>query len=123
MEEGKIEFSKNKWLLFTDYRSYFFVLLLTTVTDAISTTYFMSLLGPEQESNFLVRDLAYYYGIYVGPSLGKIYQVFAVWGLSVIAPRLTKWICLVVISLNLMATGINIAVYLKAFRAAVEHGS
>tara|TARA_B100001540_G_scaffold222941_1_gene197233 strand:+ start:862 stop:1227 length:366 start_codon:yes stop_codon:yes gene_type:complete len=121
VEDGEIEFSKSKWLLFKDYRPYFFVLLITTVTDAISTTYFMSLLGPEQESNFVVRDLAFYYGIYVGPFLGKIYQIFAVWGLSVIAPRLTKWICLVVISLNLMATIINIAVYLEAFREAVNN--
>lgn len=120
MEDGKIEFSKNKWLLFTEYRSYFYVLLLTTVTDAMSTTYFMSLLGPEQESNFLVRDLAYYYGIYAGPILGKIYQVFAVWGLSVIAPRLTRFVCLVVITINLLATAINLAVYLKAFQEAAE---
>ena len=120
MEDGKIEFSKNKWLLFTEYRSYFFVLLLTTVTDAMSTTYFMSLLGPEQESNFIVRDLAYYYGIYVGPFLGKVYQVFAVWGLSVIAPRLTRFVCIVVIAINLMATLINITVYLQAFKEAAE---
>jgi len=120
VEDGKIEFSKNKWLLFTEYRSYFYVVLLTTVTDAMSTTYFMSLLGPEQESNFIVRDLAFYYGIYAGPIFGKIYQIFAVWGLSVIAPRLTRLVCLVVIAINLFATIINISVYIQAFNEAAS---
>jgi hypothetical protein len=120
IEDGKIDFSKNKTVLFTEYRSYFYFFLLTAVTDAISTTYFMSLLGPDQESNFIVRDLAFYYGIYAGPALGKIYQIFAVWGLSVIAPRLTRLICIVVIAINLFATGINITVYLRAFNAAAQ---
>ena len=120
LEDGKIDFSKNKIVLFTKYRSYFYLFLVTALTDAISTTYFMSLLGPEQESNFIVRDLAFYYGIYAGPALGKIYQLFAVWGLSVIAPSLTRLICIVVIAINLFATGINITVYLRAFNAAAQ---
>ena len=45
IDDGKIEFSKNKTLLFTQYRNYFYFCVLTAVTDAISTTYFMSLLG------------------------------------------------------------------------------
>ena len=91
---------------------------VTALTDAISTSCFMSMLGPEQESNFIVRDLAFYYGIYAGPALGKIYQLFAVWGLSVIAPRLTRLVCIVVIAINLFATGINITVYLQALKDA-----
>ena len=119
-EEGKIYYSKNKTVLFTKYRSYFYFFLVTALTDAISTTLFMKMLGPEMESNFIVRDLAFYYGIYAGPVLGKIYQIFAVWGLSVIAPRLTRLICIVVIAINLFATGINITVYLRAFNAAAQ---
>jgi hypothetical protein len=117
-EEGKIDYSKNKTVLFTTYRSYFYFFLVTALTDAISTSCFMSMLGPGQESNFIVRDLAFYYGIYAGPALGKIYQLFAVWGLSVIAPRLTRLVCIVVIAINLFATGINITVYLQALKDA-----
>ena len=117
-EEGKIDYSKNKTVLFTRYRSYFYFFLVTALTDAISTSCFMSVLGPEQETNFIVRDLAFYYGIYAGPVLGKIYQLFAVWGLSVIAPRLTRLVCIVVIAINLFATGINITVYLQALKDA-----
>ena len=118
--DGKIEYSKNKTLLFTQYRNYFYFCVLTAATDAISTTYFMSLLGPELESNIIVRDLAYYYGIYVGPVLGKIYQLFAVWGLSVIALRLTRFICIVIIFINLMATLINISVFVKAYNESIS---
>ena len=120
IEDGKIEYSKNKTLLFTQYRNYFYFCVLTAVTDAISTTYFMSLLGPELESNIIVRDLAYYYGIYAGPVLGKIYQLFAVWGLSVITPRLTRFICIVIIFINLLATLINISVFVKAYTQAIS---
>ena len=120
IEDGKIEFSKNKTLLFTQYRNYFYFCILTAMTDAFSTTYFMSLLGPEPETNVIVRNLAYYYGIYAGPVLGKIYQLFAVWGLSVIAPRLTRLICLVIIFVNLMATLINISVFIKAYNQSIS---
>ena len=119
-EEGKIDYSKNKTVLFTRYRSSFCFFLVTALTDAISTSCFMSMLGPEEETNFIVRDLAFYYGIYAGPVLGKIYQLFAVWGLSVITPRLTRLVCVVVIAINLFATGINITVYLRAFNAAAQ---
>ena len=120
IDDGKIEFSKNKTLLFTQYRNYFYFCVLTAVTDAISTTYFMSLLGPEPETNIIVRDLAYYYGIYAGPVLGKIYQLFAVWGLSVIAPRLTRFICIVIIFVNLIATFLNISVFVRAYNESIS---
>ena len=120
IEDGKIEYSKNKILVFTQYRNYFYFCVLTAVTDAISTTYFMSLLGPELESNIIVRDLAYYYGIYVGPVLGKIYHRFAVWGLLEITPRLTRFICIVIIFINLMATLINISVFVKAYNESIS---
>jgi len=107
MDHGEIKFSENKTLLFTKHRELFYICVLSAVLDAISTIYFMFLLGPGPETNFIVKKMSYHYGIYLGPFLGKLYQLFALWGLSVIAPRMTRILCLVLIALNLSAFGIN----------------
>jgi len=63
--------------------------------------------GPANESNFYVRTLSETYGVKAGPLLGKFYQLFALWGFSILAPRLTRFVCLIVIAINFAAALVN----------------
>ena len=107
---------RYKFLLFTTYRTHFLIFCLSALADALSTQYFMSLVGPRAESNFLVRILSYYYGITAGPILGKAFQVFALWGFSILTPRLTRFICLIIIAINFSAAIVNFASFGPADR-------
>ena len=107
--DEEIDFEKNKFLIFREYRSYVILYFITLFMDYFSTVYFMQKLGVEVELNFIVRNLAYAYGIYLGPFLGKFYQFFAVWGLTIIAPRLAKYLLTLVILLNIGAYLVNLS--------------
>ena len=99
--------SLYKFDLYVKYRTLLLFFLASALFDALSTTYFMTHTGPGLETNFYVRTLSYHYGIIVGPVIGKLYQLFALWGFSVITPRLTAMICTTVIGVNLSAAVIN----------------
>lgn len=103
----KENFSRHKFDLFVSYRMYALLFLLSAVVDAASTNFFMSQVGPDLESNFYVRNLSRAYGFVAGPLLGKIYQLFALWGFSILAPRLTRGVCVVVIVINFTAALVN----------------
>lgn len=70
----------------------------------------MTLIGPEIELNLMVRALSYKFGIILGPLLGKSIQVFAVWAFTLIVPRLTKFICALIIMVNLFAFVFNMTI-------------
>ena len=106
-------FSNHKWDLFTTYRSHFLIFCLSALADAASTTYFMNIVGPGAESNLYVRVLSYTYGHTAGPILGKLYQIFALWGFSILTPRLTRFVCLIIISINFTAAIVNYASFNK----------
>lgn len=114
IKHGEIDFSRNKSLLFKQHRELFYFCVVTAFLDAVSTIFFMYFLSPDLESNFIVRRMSYYYGIYLGPVLGKIYQLFALWGLSVIAPRLTRFMCAFIIAINLTAFVLNMITAIDA---------
>ena len=114
IEHGEIDFSRNKSLLFKQHRELFYFCVLTAFLDAVSTIFFMYFLTPEVESNFVVRRMSYYYGIYLGPVLGKIYQLVGLWGLSVVAPRLTRLLCAFIIAINLIAFVLNMITAIEA---------
>lgn len=102
---------RHKWDLLTTYRAHSIAFLVSALVDAASTTRFMALVGPEFESNFYVRTLTGFCGIVLGPLLGKLLQCFALWGFSILAPRLTRTVCLVVIAINFTAALINFVVF------------
>jgi hypothetical protein len=102
-----IDVATNKSVLWTQYRLLFLLLIYTALADAISTTYFMSRIGPHYESNAAVRMLTGSFGIVWGPLLGKSLQVAAVWLISVFTPKLTRLLCSVVIAVNIYAVYIN----------------
>ena len=106
-------FTNHKWDLFTKYRSHFLIFCLSALADAASTTYFMNIVGAGAESNLYVRVLSYSYGHTAGPILGKLYQVFALWGFSILTPRLTRFVCLIIISINFAAAIVNYASFEK----------
>jgi len=106
--DAEIDIAANRSVLFEKYRLLFLLVIYTAIGDAISTTYFMSLIGPSHESNTVVRMLSYSLGIVWGPLLGKSLQVAAVWLVSVFTPGLTRLLCSVVIAVNLYATYMNI---------------
>ncbi|MDA1275226.1 MAG: hypothetical protein O2960_14435 [Verrucomicrobia bacterium] len=105
----KENYLRHKFDLFTAYRTHFLIFVLSAVLDAASTTHFMRRTGPGNESNFYVRTLSETYGIKAGPLLGKFYQLFALWGFSILAPRLTRFVCLIVIAINFAAAIVNYA--------------
>ena len=73
----------------------------------------MNIASPAAESNFYVRLLSYQYGNTAGPVLGKLYQAFALWGFSILTPRLTRFVCLIIISINFAAAIVNYASFDK----------
>ncbi len=103
-----IDVKRNSRLLVTDYRVYFRVLIISVLLDAASTMYFMAIIGPERELNIVVRNLSLTYGIIIGPVVGKSIQVLAVWGLTIITPRLIEFICGITIFVNLLALLVNL---------------
>ncbi len=103
----KENFSRHKINLFVAHRLYVLLFLLSAVVDAASTNFFMSQVGPDVESNFYVRNLSHAYGFVVGPLLGKIYQLFALWGFSILTPRFARELCVFVIAINFSAALVN----------------
>ena len=102
-----IDIAANRGLFWTRYRLLFLLLIYTALADAISTTYFMSRIGPHHESNVVVRMLAHTCGIVWGPLLGKALQVLGVWLITVFTPNLTRALCSVIIAVNMYAVFIN----------------
>ncbi len=78
--------------------------------DAASTTHFMQRTGPGPELNVVVRLLSYTYGPIAGPLLGKLYQIFAVWVLTTVTPKLSRFVCAMIILFNCYATVVNMTV-------------
>jgi hypothetical protein len=108
--DSEVDLDANKYLLFTQYRLWFLLVILTALMDAVSTMVFMLRTGPHIETNILVKILGYTYGPIVGPLLGKLYQIFGVWVLSLFVPRLTRFVCLMVICFNTYAFVINLLI-------------
>ena len=111
--DRETEFRKNLAQLFGKYRFYFYALLVTASADLFSTIGFMIITGPEKEFNFFVRHLSFFFGIVLGPVIGKTCQVLAVCLFSGIVPRLSRAICILVIALNIIAILINLSVICK----------
>ncbi len=101
--DEKIDLRKNSLLLFKDFRFYFYAVLITAIADLVSTTAFMLFLGPEKEVNFYVRYFSIHFGIVIGPIIGKLLQLFALWAFTVIVPRFCRHLCILIIFLNTLA--------------------
>ena len=106
--DQEIDFRERSSTLLKEHRIYLLVVLLTQIADSISTTLFMSVDGVESEMNFLVRLASNVFGIAIGPLLGKLPQMLALFGLGVIVPRLFRFLCWAVIGLNTIAVSRNI---------------
>ncbi|MHC4518456.1 MAG: hypothetical protein ACYTAS_07705 [Planctomycetota bacterium] len=105
--DAEIDLRTNSELLWDRYRPFFLLLIVSAIADAFSTTWFMALLSPGAESNLVVKMLSYTFGIVWGPVLGKVLQIAAVWLLCVATPKLTPFVCSVIIFLNAFAVYIN----------------
>jgi hypothetical protein len=101
--DAPVDLRANARLLFTRHRDCVDWLVITAMLDAVSTMWFMFAVGPEIETNGLVRWLTAHLGFGVGPLLAKALQLTALWGLTLLAPRLARALCLLVIALNLFA--------------------
>jgi hypothetical protein len=105
-----VNLEENKSLLLERYPLLFWALLVSAVMDAVSTTHFMTRIGPEFEANYVVRNLTYSLGTVMGPLLGKAMQIVAVWLLTVFTPKLTGFICVTVVFMNLYAVLVNMLI-------------
>ncbi len=105
--DSDIDIDAGKYLLFKRHWILLILVVGTALMDAVSTTYFMLLTDPALEMNWVVRMLSFGYGPVMGPLLGKLYQIFAVWVISVVVPRLTRFICLMVVAFNVYAFYFN----------------
>ena len=105
--DTEIDIGATKHLLLKKHWVLFIILLGTAVLDAVSTTHFMQQTGPGSEMNLVVRILSVWCGVVVGPIIGKLCQLCAMWCISVIVPRLTRFVCIVLIAVNLYAVFFN----------------
>ena len=108
-----VDLRANSRLLFTRHRDCLDWLVITAMLDAVSTTWFMFLVGPEIETNLLVRHLTGLFGYALGPILGKLLQLVALWALILVAPRLARFLCLFIIGINLFACLFNTVVVIN----------
>jgi len=102
-----IDIAGTKYVVFRRHYVLFAILVGTAVMDAVSTTHFMKLTGPGDELNLVVRLLSDWCGIRVGPMIGKLWQVLAMYAVSIITPRLTRFVFVTVIIMNAYAAFFN----------------
>ena len=105
--DAEIDIRTNSELLWQRHGTLFLVLIASAIADAFSTTWFMALIHPGAELNAVVRMLSHTFGIVWGPFLGKVLQVLAVWFICLVTPKLTRFICTVIIFLNTFAVYVN----------------
>lgn len=108
--DADIDVAANRTILVDRYKAYFFLVVYSAVLDCVSTMHFMSKIGPGYECNLLVRHLSYAFGIILGPILGKVLQVLALWLITVVAPSLVKTLCIVVFCVNCYAFVLNMQI-------------
>jgi len=109
-----IDFRANARALWRTHRPYLVLLGITMILDVLSTIAFMSVLGPGAEHNPVVRLTSYSFGVILGPPIGKLFQLFGTVGLSILTPRLARFILSVVILMNLFAFVVNMHVFVLA---------
>lgn len=107
-----IDVPGNARCIWVNDRPLIWLLLVTMVLDAVSTTAFMHTLGVDRELNPLVRHCADWLGLVAGPMVGKSGQLFGAAGLVIMAPRLARVVLALVILLNLAAFVVNTRVFL-----------
>lgn len=108
--DTEIDVAGNWTILIDRYRAYFFLVVYSAVLDCVSTMYFMSKIGPGYECNLFVRHLSYTFGIIIGPIIGKMLQILAVWFMTVFAPNLIKALCVTVFIVNCYAFVMNMQI-------------
>jgi len=107
-----IDVSGNARQLLERHRPFVILLLVTALLDVLSTVAFMSVVGVGREYNWIVRFATWHLGIIAGPVVGKSFQLAGVLGLAVIAPRLSRFVCTIVILINLLAFVLNMHTFI-----------
>lgn len=102
-----IDVAGNARQLIERHRPFVVLLLVTAALDVVSTIAFMSVIGIGQEYNWIVRAFSLHLGIVAGPVVAKSFQLAGVLGLAILAPRLSRFVCTVVILVNLLAFVVN----------------
>ena len=105
--DSEIDIDASKYTLFKEHQGLFTLLIISALMDAASTTHFMRIKGIGLEMNVVVRLLSYTYGPITGPLLGKLYQIFGVWVLTVFVPKLSRFVCAMIIIFNCYAVVMN----------------
>ena len=108
--DEEVDLRANSRLLFSTHRDCLDWLVISGMLDAVSTTWFMFVVGPEIETNHLVRALTGLFGFALGPLIGKAAQLVALWALILVVPRLARFLCIFVIAINLFACLFNTVV-------------
>ncbi len=93
------------------FRLYWYLwlaLFLTALLDFATTLLFMYQGGIGQEGNYIIRLLAYTFGIVPGVLLGKSLQIVATVGFSTLSLRMSRPILLLILLINFLAVIINL---------------
>lgn len=93
------------------FRLYWYLwlaLFLTALLDFGTTLLFMYENGIQQEGNYIVRLLAYTFGIIPGVLLGKSLQIIAAIGFSALSLRMSRPVLLIILLINFLAVIINL---------------
>ena len=105
--DEKINLKENISLSFYRNRILWPFFIVTAILDLITTLSFMYRYGIHLEQNLIVRWLAITVGIIPGVLIGKLLQALAPIGFSGLSFRLSKYVLMTLVILNLMAVYLN----------------
>lgn len=105
--DQQVALKSNLLFAIHQYRILWFLLVLTAAVDYITTINFMTNGSIALEGNLLVRQLAYWFGIYPGVMLGKSLQICAAMAFCALTREYAKGILMVIIALNCVASYFN----------------
>jgi formate/nitrite transporter FocA (FNT family) len=106
--DEEIHIEANLKASFRLYWYLWLALFLTAFLDFGTTLLFMYEDGIQQEGNYIVRLLAYTFGIVPGVLLGKSLQIVAAVGFSALSLRMSRPILLLILLINFLAVIINL---------------
>ncbi len=100
---------RENWVGYVhEYRVFLVLVALASLADMASTIHFMYHAGPQAELHPTVRFLAEYFGLWLGPALGKTVQFIVLITLTVFLRRWAIFIFIPVIILYFWAAWYNV---------------
>ncbi len=109
--DTEIALKSNLLNSLTNYKVFWWLLILSEIIDGFTTVAFMNKDGVALEANLLIQWLARNFGIVKGVILGKSLQLLAAIGFSALSFKHSRAILILLISLNILASIHNLSYF------------